>query len=59
MVEIKGIMDGEDRFETLTRAKIEEFFDDLFRGTLKPVQKVVCEADLKKSHCQESTPSKA
>ena len=47
-VEVESIIDGEDFSETLTRAKFEELNMDLFRGTLKPVQKVLEDADLKK-----------
>merc|ERR1712106_285020 len=37
----------------LTRAKFEELNNDLFRGTLKPVQKVMEDAELKKSEIDE------
>ena len=37
-IEIESFYDGEDFSETLTRAKFEELNNDLFRGTLKPVQ---------------------
>ncbi|VDM73496.1 unnamed protein product, partial [Strongylus vulgaris] len=47
-VEVESIMDGEDFSETLTRAKFEELNMDLFRATLKPVQKVLEDSDLKK-----------
>ena len=39
-VEVESLFEGEDFSETLTRAKFEELNMDLFRGTLKPVQKV-------------------
>lgn len=39
-VEVESILDGEDFSETLTRAKFEELNMDLFRATMKPVQKV-------------------
>jgi heat shock protein 5 len=52
-VEVESIMDGEDFSETLTRAKFEELNMDLFRGTLKPVQKVLEDADLKKEDVHE------
>ena len=45
--------DGEDFSETLTRAKFEELNMDLFRGTLKPVQKVLDDADMKKEDVHE------
>ena len=39
-IEIESFFEGEDFSETLTRAKFEELNMDLFRSTLKPVQKV-------------------
>ena len=39
-VEVESLFDGEDFSETLTRAKFEELNMDLFRATMKPVQKV-------------------
>jgi len=52
-VEVESLMDGEDFSETLTRAKFEELNMDLFRGTLKPVQKVLEDADLTKKEVDE------
>jgi len=52
-IEIESFFDGEDFSETLTRAKFEELNMDLFRSTLKPVQKVLEDADLKKSDVHE------
>ncbi|RCN44760.1 putative chaperone protein DnaK [Ancylostoma caninum] len=52
-VEVESIMDGEDFSETLTRAKFEELNMDLFRATLKPVQKVLEDSDLKKDQVHE------
>jgi len=46
-------VDIESFFETLTRAKFEELNNDLFRGTLKPVQKVMEDAELKKNEIDE------
>uniref|UniRef100_A0A8C6VW52 78 kDa glucose-regulated protein n=1 Tax=Nothobranchius furzeri TaxID=105023 RepID=A0A8C6VW52_NOTFU len=43
----------EDFSETLTRAKFEELNMDLFRATMKPVQKVLEDSDLKKSDIDE------
>merc|ERR1711988_72298 len=45
-VEVESLFEGEDFSETLTRAKFEELNMDLFKGTLKPVQKVLEDADL-------------
>uniref|UniRef100_A0A915MKY6 Heat shock protein 70 n=2 Tax=Meloidogyne javanica TaxID=6303 RepID=A0A915MKY6_MELJA len=44
-MEVESLIDGIDFSETLTRAKFEELNMDLFRGTLKPVQKVLEDAD--------------
>jgi len=52
-IEIESFFEGEDFSETLTRAKFEELNMDLFRSTLKPVQKVLEDADLKKSDVDE------
>ncbi|VDM59489.1 unnamed protein product [Angiostrongylus costaricensis] len=52
-IEVESIMDGEDFSETLTRAKFEELNMDLFRATLKPVQKVLEDSDLKKEQVHE------
>ena len=52
-VEVESLFDGEDFSETLTRAKFEELNIDLFRGTLKPVQKVLDDSDLKKEEIHE------
>jgi len=48
-VEIENIMDGIDFSETLTRAKFEELNIDMFKNTLKPVQKVLEDAGLGKA----------
>merc|ERR1711907_906599 len=42
-----------DFSETLTRARFEELNMDLFRGTLKPVQKVLDDGDMKKNEIDE------
>merc|ERR1712168_7040 len=52
-VEVESLFEGEDFSETLTRAKFEELNMDLFRGTLKPVQKVMEDADLTKKDIDE------
>lgn len=46
-IEIESFFEGEDFSETLTRAKFEELNMDLFRSTMKPVQKVMEDADMK------------
>jgi len=52
-IEIESFFEGEDFSETLTRAKFEELNMDLFRSTVKPVQKVLEDADLKKDDVDE------
>jgi heat shock protein 5 len=52
-IEIESFFDGEDFSETLTRAKFEELNMDLFRNTMKPVQKVLEDADMQKHEVHE------
>uniref|UniRef100_A0A914VK99 Uncharacterized protein n=1 Tax=Plectus sambesii TaxID=2011161 RepID=A0A914VK99_9BILA len=52
-LEVESMFDGEDFSETLTRAKFEELNMDLFRSTMKPVQKVLEDSDLKKDEVHE------
>merc|ERR1712142_528325 len=52
-VEVESLFEGEDFSEALTRAKFEELNMDLFKGTLKPVQKVLEDADLTKKEIDE------
>uniref|UniRef100_A0A4W3GXT4 78 kDa glucose-regulated protein n=1 Tax=Callorhinchus milii TaxID=7868 RepID=A0A4W3GXT4_CALMI len=52
-IEIESFFEGEDFSETLTRAKFEELNMDLFRSTMKPVQKVLEDSDLKKLEIDE------
>merc|ERR1711994_212561 len=52
-IEVESLYEGEDFSETLTRAKFEELNMDLFKGTLKPVQKVLEDADLSKKDIDE------
>ncbi|CAR25906.1 hypothetical protein ZYGR_0A04790 [Zygosaccharomyces rouxii] len=47
-IEIDSFVDGIDLSETLTRAKFEELNLDLFKKTLKPVEKVLEDAGLGK-----------
>jgi heat shock protein 5 len=52
-VEIESFFQNEDFGERLTRAKFEELNNDLFQSTLKPVEKVMEDAHLKKSEIAE------
>lgn len=52
-VEIEALHDGKDLSETLTRARFEQLNEDLFKKTLKPVQKVLKDSGLAKSEVSE------
>jgi heat shock protein 5 len=52
-VEIESFEDGNDFSETLTRAKFEELNMDLFRKTMKPVEQVLKDANVKKENVDE------
>jgi len=52
-IEIESFYDGEDFSETITRARFEELNMDLFRSTLKPLQKVMSDGDMKKNEIDE------
>jgi len=52
-IEIESFFEGNDFSETLTRARFEELNMDLFRKTLKPVQKVLTDGDMKKNEVDE------
>jgi len=52
-IEVESLFEGEDFTETLTRAKFEELNMDLFRSTMKPVQKVMEDADMTKKDIDE------
>ena len=52
-VEIEAFNDGDDFSETLTRAKFEELNMDLFKKTIRPVERALKDAKLDKSKIQE------
>ncbi|KAI0830132.1 heat shock protein 70 [Trametes gibbosa] len=52
-IEIESFENGNDFSETLTRAKFEELNMDLFRKTMKPVNQVLKDANLKKEDIDE------
>ena len=52
-LEIESFEDGNDFSETLTRAKFEELNMDLFRKTMKPVEQVLKDANVKKENIDE------
>ncbi|KDQ54535.1 hypothetical protein JAAARDRAFT_49176 [Jaapia argillacea MUCL 33604] len=52
-IEIESFEGGNDFSETLTRAKFEELNMDLFRKTMKPVEQVLKDANVKKEEVDE------
>lgn len=52
-IEIESFYEGEDFSETLTRARFEELNMDLFKSTMKPVEKVLQDAEMKKDDINE------
>ncbi|KAJ3486400.1 hypothetical protein NLI96_g4262 [Meripilus lineatus] len=52
-IEIESFENGNDFSETLTRAKFEELNMDLFRKTMKPVEQVLKDANVKKNEIDE------
>jgi len=52
-IEIEGFFDGQDLSETLSRARFEELNADLFKNTLKPVERVLEDSGLSKREIHE------
>lgn len=52
-IEIEAFHNGKDFSETLTRAKFEELNMDLFKKTLKPVEQVLKDANVKKGEIND------
>ena len=52
-LDIESLVEGIDFSESLTRAKFEELNADLFKNTLKPVRKVLEDAELTKKEIHE------
>ena len=52
-IEIDALMEGEDLYMTLTRAKFEDLNIDLFRKCMIPVEKVLRDSKLSKSEIDE------
>ena len=52
-LDIESLVEGIDFSESLTRAKFEELNADLFKNTLKPVRKVLEDAELTKKEINE------
>ena len=52
-IEIDSFYEGKDLSINITRAKFENLCDDLFRGCLQPVEKVIRDAKMSKSEIHE------
>lgn len=52
-IEIDSLYEGIDFYSSITRAKFESLCDDLFRGCLKPVDKVIVDSKIDKSKVHE------
>jgi heat shock protein 5 len=52
-IDIENLYEGEDFSETITRARFEELCSDLFKKTIKPIDVVLKDSDMKKSDIDE------
>ncbi|KAK7462163.1 Hsp70 chaperone [Stygiomarasmius scandens] len=52
-IEIDSLFEGIDSYTSLTCARFEELCQDLFRSTLDPVEKVLCDSKIDKSNVHE------
>ncbi|KAJ7053333.1 Hsp70 protein-domain-containing protein [Mycena amicta] len=52
-IEIDSLFEGIDFYTSLTRACFEELCQDLFRGTLEPVEKVLRDSKINKANVHE------
>ena len=52
-IEIDSLFEGTDFYTSLTRAKFESLCDDLFRGCLRPVEKVIVDSKIDKGNIHE------
>lgn len=52
-IEIDSLFEGIDFYTSITRARFEELCQDLFRGTLEPVEKVLRDSKIDKSNVHE------
>jgi len=52
-IEIDSLFEGIDFYTSLTRARFEELNQDLFRGTMEPVEKSIRDSKLAKSDIHE------
>lgn len=52
-IEIDSLFEGIDFYTSITRARFEELCQDLFRGTLEPVEKVLRDSKIDKASVHE------
>ncbi|KAG5365612.1 Heat shock protein 70 1 [Yarrowia sp. B02] len=52
-IEIDSLYEGIDFYTSITRARFEELCQDLFRGTIEPVEKVLKDAKMDKASVNE------
>lgn len=52
-IEIDSLMDGQDFYTSITRARFEELCSDLFRSTLDPVEQALRDAKMSKNDIDE------
>ena len=52
-IEIDSLFEGIDFYTSLTRTHFEELCQDLFRGSLEPVEKVLCDSKIDKTNVHE------
>ncbi|KZP07897.1 heat shock protein 70 [Athelia psychrophila] len=52
-IEIDSLFEGIDFYTSLTRARFEELCQDLFRGTLEPIEKVLRDSKIDKANVHE------
>jgi L1 cell adhesion molecule like protein len=51
--QIDSLFEGVDFYTKITRARFEEMCGDLFRATLEPVEKALCDAKMDKRSINE------
>ncbi|KAI0040739.1 HSP70-domain-containing protein, partial [Auriscalpium vulgare] len=52
-IELDSLFEGIDFYTSLTRARFEELCQDLFRGTLEPVVKILRDSKIDKANVHE------
>ena len=52
-IEIDSLFEGIDFYTSITRARFEELCSDLFRATMEPVEKALCDAKLDTSQISD------